>query len=65
MSDMLEFMVANTLAESGEDFYHASNGIRLVLAADGESLWISINPEMVGVYRYEDVNNAMVEYLKK
>jgi hypothetical protein len=60
--DMIEFLVCEKLKKMEAQFYDASNGIRLVMAADGETLWYSRPPSLEISHRH--IAAACVEFLQ-
>lgn len=62
--EMLEFITVQKLESQEGHYYQASNGVRLVLAGDGETLWFSWAPEMTHLTT-ADLEFAVIEFLKK
>jgi hypothetical protein len=63
MPDMIIFLVIEKLSQTDKQYYEATDHkTRLILADDGETLWIGYQPENAPTD--EEVNAAMVEFLK-
>ena len=62
MSDQLVFLVIEKLKKQRLDFYEAINGIRLILARDGETLWVAKSG--ISSIADEEATDAVSEFLK-
>lgn len=61
MSDTIESLVIEKLAQADKKFYTATNGAGLILAEDGKTLWIGNQPG--NDPSDDDVLTAMQEFL--